>query len=93
MKPEELQKRFPPGFPVNILPEGAKELRIFFRGHQPCAILAKGVTDPVCGMCQKTKERTGTKSSHVDWWLYADARPHIYFEEVQTEVVNQDVNS
>lgn len=149
MKPEELQKRFPPGFPVSSLPDGAKEQRIevfrvcrtgkvesdsflpsyldelsqtkehfnepfdigdyslstywkekeaknklkFFRGRQPCAILAKGITEPVCGICQKTKERTGTKSSHVDWWLYVDASPHTYFEEVQTEEVKQDDNS
>lgn len=149
MKTEEFKKEFPPGFPVDSLPSGAKEQRIevfricrtgkvesdsflpsyldelsqtkehfneafdighyslstfwklkeaekklrFFRGHQPCAILAKGVTEPVCGVCQKTRERTGKKSSHVDWWLYVDACPHIYFKEVQTEEVKQDDNS
>lgn len=130
---ETLKKKFPKGFPVERLPEGAKEENIvayricrsgkveaasflptyldeiskvkeiddedmgyyslsvfekaseakrmlkFFRGKQPCAIAAKGVTDASCGMTQRTKERTGKKTSHIDWWLYEGATPHLFF--------------
>lgn len=130
---ETLKKKFPKGFPVERLPEGAKEENIvayricrsgkveaasflptyldeiskvkeiddedmgyyslsvfekaseakrmlkFFRGKQPCAIVAKGVTDVSCGMTQRTKERTGKKTSHIDWWLYEGATPHLFF--------------
>ena len=54
----------------------------FFRGKQPAAIAAKGTTDPSCGLVQRTKERTGKKDSHVDWWLYEQAEPHRFFREV-----------
>lgn len=136
---EKLKLKFPKGFPVERLPEGAKEENIeayricrsgkveaesflptyldelsktkeadeedigfyslsvfekaseakrmlkFFRGKQPCAIAAKGVTDTGCGMTQRTKERTGKKTSHIDWWLYADAVPHLFFQEADLE--------
>ena len=59
----------------------AKRKLKFFRGKQPCAIVAKGTTDPSCGIVQRAKERTGTKSSHIDWWLYEGALPHTYFKE------------
>lgn len=136
---ETLKKKFPHGFPVERLPEGAKEENItayricrsgkveaasflptyldeiskvkeiddedmgyyslsvfekaseakrmlkFFRGKQPCAIAAKGVTDASCGMTQRTKERTGKKTSHIDWWLYEGAVPHLFFLETDLE--------
>ena len=138
---QKLKEKFPCGFPVERLPEGAKEENIvayricrsgaveaasflptyldeisrtkenenevqdighyslsvfekesearrmlkFFRGKQPCAIAAKGSTDASCGMTQRTKERTGTKSSHIDWWLYDGAAPHLFFNMVDME--------
>lgn len=63
-------------------PRDAKKRLKFFRGKQPNAIAAKGVTNPRCGVIQRTKERTGQKDSHVDWWLYEGATPHIFFEAV-----------
>lgn len=42
--------------------------------------IAIGTTSPVHGLVQRTKERTKKKTSHVDWWLYKDARPHEDFE-------------
>lgn len=142
---QEIEKKFPIGFPKEKLPEGAKEESIevyricrtgaveeksflptyldelsntkendgedkeigsyslstyektrdarqrlkFFRGKQPNAIAAKGVTDPDCGVVQRTKERTGTKSSHVDWWLYEGAEPHKYFYEVDLDAAKE----
>lgn len=66
--------------------DARKKLK-FFRGKQPHAILSKGVTDPSCGPCQRTRERKSSKHvrSHVDWWLYRDATPHIFFEKVCIE--------
>lgn len=139
MKLDELRAKYPPGFPVEDLPEGAREERIgvyricrsgkveaasflptylnelsmtkenlgeehdigyyslstffkendarralkFFRGKQPCAILSIGCTEPVFGLCQRTKERKKNAKSHVDWWLYQNAAPHIFFQEIR----------
>lgn len=63
-------------------PRDARNCLKFFRGKQPNAIAAKGVTSPTCGVVQRTKERIDTKKSHVDWWLYDGAKPHIFFEAV-----------
>lgn len=138
---DELREKYPPGFPVEDLPEGAREERItvyrvcrsgkvepssflptyldelamtkenveekhdigyyslstffkendakralkFFRGKQPSAVLAIGSTEPSCGLCQRTKERKKTARSHVDWWLYQGAEPHILFQEICQE--------
>lgn len=141
MSIDELREKYPPNFPVEALPEGAREERIdvyrvcrsgdiepasflptyldelsmtkensaakhdigyyslstffnkndakralkFFRGRQPHAILAIGYTEPSCGLCQRTKERKRNAKSHVDWWLYQDAAPHIFFREFHLE--------
>lgn len=45
--------------------------------------IAVGNTNPVYGVVQRTKERTGGKSSHVDWWLYKDAKPYLEFELIE----------
>lgn len=143
---DKLKAKFPNGFPVELLPKGAKEEKIevyrvcrsgkveaesflptyldeisktkenenegqdighyslsvfekisdarkmlkFFRGKQPGAIAAKGVTDPSCGITQRTKERTGKKTSHIDWWLYMDATPHIFFNEIDFANAEQE---
>lgn len=43
--------------------------------------IAIGVTDPVYGLVQPTKERKGKKAtSHVDWWIYKGATPYKSFE-------------
>lgn len=60
----------------------AKNKLKFFRGKQPSAIAAKGITDKSCGVTQRTKERTGKKDSHIDWWLYEDSTPHVFFSEI-----------
>lgn len=45
--------------------------------------IAMGYTEPSCGPVQRTKERTGKRTSHVDWWLYKDAEPYKYFEIIE----------
>lgn len=43
--------------------------------------IAKGFTDPECGLVQRTRERNKKhKNSHVDWWLYIGARPYEKFQ-------------
>lgn len=49
--------------------------------------IAKGITNPIHGICLETKEwkkKLGEKyrGSHVDWWLYENAEPWKEFEEV-----------
>lgn len=43
--------------------------------------IAIGYTDPRHGLVQRTRERKKkSKNSHVDWWLYKDARPYEEFK-------------
>lgn len=46
---------------------------------EPCRIAA-GLTNPIHGLVQRTRERKRCKSSHVDWWLYKGATPYVEFE-------------
>lgn len=41
--------------------------------------IAVGKTDPQYGLVQRTKERKKKANSHVDWWLYQDAKPYKSF--------------
>ena len=45
--------------------------------------IAIGKTEPKHGLVQRTRERTQTKKSHVDWWLYTNARPYEEFEIIK----------
>jgi len=49
--------------------------------NEPFAI-AIGKTNPAHGLCQRTKERKKHSKSHVDWWLYCEARPYEEFEVI-----------
>ena len=42
--------------------------------------IAIGYTASRHGVVQRTKERNRSAKSHVDWWLYKDARPYEEFE-------------
>lgn len=53
--------------------------------HHPSPIIAKGTTEVSCGPSQKSKDRTQKNTPHVDWWVYDEAEPHLYFEEVKEE--------
>jgi len=53
-------------------------------------VIAKGITNPVHGICLETKEWKKNlgikyKGSHVDWWLYVIAEPWIEFEVINSE--------
>lgn len=61
--------------------EAEYALNIFMR-HQPKAIIAKGETEGSCGPCQLTSEREERDDTHVDWWIYEEAKPQMYFSEV-----------
>lgn len=65
--------------------EVKKLFKWFRRKYCPEAVLAKGVTCPACGPCQRTQERDETKKSHVDWWLYEQAKPYLLFNPVNLE--------
>ena len=58
-------------------------LKIFMR-HYPRPCIAKGLTEYKCGPCQLTSEREERIDTHVDWWIYKDANPQDYFEEVNS---------
>ncbi|MCM1161389.1 MAG: hypothetical protein NC412_09205 [Roseburia sp.] len=42
--------------------------------------IAIGYTEPQYGLVQPTRERKAKKGSHVDWWLYENAKPYEVFE-------------
>lgn len=57
-----------------------------FMRRNPELLVAKGITDSSCGPCQLTSERKPVKEnskSHVDWWVYQDANPQNFFEEMK----------
>lgn len=59
-------------------------------------VIAKGITKPIHGISLETKEwkeKLGIKykSSHVDWWLYENARPWEEFEEVKSDECSDTV--
>lgn len=45
--------------------------------------IAIGRTEPRHGVVQRTKERKKKSGSHVDWWLYKDARPYEEFKVIE----------
>ena len=52
------------------------------RRHSDGPVLIVGETEPICGLSMKTKDsKSGRKSkrSHIDWWIYKDAQPELFF--------------
>lgn len=47
--------------------------------HVPYKI-AIGLTEPIYGLVQPTKERKSKAGSHIDWWLYEGATPYEVFD-------------
>lgn len=45
------------------------------KAYYPVPIIAQGTATFRYGPLQCTSERTGEETTHVDWWLYADADP------------------
>ena len=66
--------------------ENPKDMRRFAFSTsdiRPPYSIAIGNTHPRHGLVQRTRERTKRKTSHVDWWLYKDARPYEEFEIIE----------
>lgn len=83
---KEFDASDPGGYSLSSFETEKDALTIFslIGKHYPKPILAKGTTDPSCGVTQRTRDRIKRKSlkSHVDWWLYEDAAPHVFFQKV-----------
>ena len=61
--------------------EAEYALNMFMR-HHPKAFIAKGETEKTCGPCQLTSEREERSDTHVDWWIFEESKPQMYFKEV-----------
>ena len=79
----EDQDSYDPGIYSLSVYAKAKDLKRFLttnsRYRKPHK-LAKGITYPKYGVCQRTSERKKCKNSHIDWWLYENAEPYRDFE-------------
>lgn len=58
-------------------------------------IIVVGQTVPACGLCMRTKDSKSrhARNSHIDWWIYKDAHPEVYFEQYFEETggkLNED---
>ena len=51
-------------------------LKIMLR-HNPPALIAEGTTEPCCG-----PNKRDSQNSHINWWIFKDASPEIYFKVV-----------
>ena len=65
-------------------PEAEYALKLFMR-HKPNAFIAKGETEKTCGPSQLTSDREKRADTHVDWWIYQESEPQLYFHEVTNE--------
>lgn len=45
------------------------------KDYYPAPIIAQGTATFQHGPLQRTSERTGRETTHVDWWLYSEADP------------------
>lgn len=61
--------------------EAEYALDMFMR-HHPRVFIAKGETEKTCGPCQLTSEREERSDTHVDWWVFEESKPQMYFKEV-----------
>lgn len=82
---EESDKDNPGTFSLSTFekPKDVKRFSVAKEGVHPPYKIAVGHTEPKHGLVQRTKERVKRKTSHVDWWLYKDARPYEEFELIE----------
>lgn len=47
-------------------------------------VILVGETNPTCGLSMRTKESKTRhcRNSHIDWWIYKDACPEVFFEKL-----------
>lgn len=68
----------------NIDYSEAKYILDLIMRHKPEAYIAKGETEKTCGPSQKTSDREKERNdTHVDWWIYKEANPQLYFEKCE----------
>lgn len=53
------------------------------QGYHPRAFLSVGEAFSEIGPVQRTSERKKNANGHVDWWLFKDADPSPYFQQVE----------
>lgn len=88
----------PPGKRINVNDPGiystscnmeyaeAKYVLGIMMRHYPEPFIALGTTMQECGPSQLTSERIeDNHTTHVDWWIYENAQPQQYFEEVYAD--------
>lgn len=46
-------------------------------GDKP--FIVERITESICGSCQLTSERKQDNTTHVDWWIYMDARNYFMY--------------
>lgn len=65
-------------------PKDIKRFANTNNAFRPPYKIARGITEPACGLSQRTSERKSKrKDSHVDWWIYENAKPHQYFKLIE----------
>lgn len=63
----------------------AKRIITSMSKYTPEQIVAKGTTNPACGLSMRTEESKSKRNctkSHIDWWIYENSNPEDYFEEI-----------
>lgn len=61
----------------------AKNILKCKKKHHDGPIIIVGSTIPSCGLSMRTKDSKTRKkkNSHIDWWIYKEAHPEIYFKK------------
>lgn len=81
---EEKDEYDPSTFSLSVYekPRDVKRFAITNSDIRPPYKIAKGITLFIYGKLLRTKEykKNYRKSSHIDWWLYKDAKPYESFE-------------
>lgn len=64
-----------------------RTLKMLKRRH-PKAKIAYGKTVRCCGLSAHTKSYIPQKkkTSHIDWWVFKNAEPHKYFNEMESDM-------
>lgn len=78
--PERFNLNSPDTYSTSVFSDyqdAEKILKIMCR-HHPRPTIAQGVTEPSCGPCKKSYN-----SSHINWWIFKDVSPEIFFKVVE----------
>lgn len=60
-----------------------KKVLSCLKRYNPPAFIMVGEASCMLGPVQRTRERVGGKTSHIDWWIYRDANPSDYFKKIE----------